>query len=225
LERGKVIPMGIGPGRRGDLAAALPPALLARVLDDVREGIMLVASQGRLLFANPAARRLLGGGAALALSAGRVRSPDGVADRLLHRAIEQACGADPPALQSVVIHQVDRIPLVITVRCVRDAGCDAHALLLAIDPHPDVDGLAAALRACFGLTRSEAEVAAAVAEGRAVAAIARQRGVAVGTIRTQLKRIAAKLGCARQSQIAAIVNAVPPAQAEAVSWREPPPRR
>jgi DNA-binding CsgD family transcriptional regulator len=98
-------------------------------------------------------------------------------------------------------------------------------LLLAIDPHPDVDGLAEALSDCFGLTRSEAVVAAAVAEGRAVAGIARQRGVAIDTVRTQLKRIAAKLGCARQSQIAAIVNAVPPARAHLVARSETPSQR
>jgi DNA-binding CsgD family transcriptional regulator len=190
---------------------ALPP-LITSILNDVREGVLLVAPKGRLMFANLAARALLDGGGPLVLSGGRVRCRNAADDRALHRAIERACAPNPPAPEGIVIHQADRIPLVVRVRCITDDSNRAHALLLATDPHPDVGDIADSLIGCFGLTRSEAEVAAAIAEGRAVSAIARKRRVSVDTIRTQLKRIAAKLGCTRQSQIAAIVNAVPPSR-------------
>ena len=195
---------------RAPEGAPVPTDLLAQILDEVREGVMLVGQQGRLVLANRAARRLLGGGGPIDLRSGRVRCRDQGSDRLLHRAIEQACGGDGQKREAVVLSQAGGIPLIVTVSCARAPGHAGQALLLAFDPYPDGDGLTASLRTCFGLTTSEAEVAGAVAEGMSVTDIARRRQVAVGTIRSQLKRIAAKLGCTRQSQIAAIVNAVPP---------------
>ena len=197
-------------GARAPAAAPVPSDLLAQILDEVREGVMLVGQQGRLVLANRAARRLLAGGGPIDLRSGRVRCRDQASDRLLHRAIEQACAGEGEHREAVVLSQAGGIPLIVTVSCTRAPGHAGQALLLAFDPYPDGDGLTASLRTCFGLTPSEAEVAGAVAEGRAVTDIARRRQVAVGTIRSQLKRIAAKLGCTRQSQIAAIVNAVPP---------------
>lgn len=211
MERGEAIKVRAGSVGRDATDHSPSPALLARVLDEMRDGVMVANAQGRLLFTNPAAQRLLRGDSPLTLRGGRVRCSEPADDRLLQRSIERACGRDLPGFQSVVIHQKSGIPIVVTVRCIREVAHDAHALLLATDPHREVASLAAALRNCFGLTPSEAEVAAAVGAGRSVAAIARQRGVAVDTVRTQLKRITAKLGCARQAQIAAIVNAIPPA--------------
>lgn len=185
-------------------------ALLAHILGQVREGVMLVDARSGLLFANPQALKLIGDGGPLALRAGRIRCHDPASDRLLQRTVESACAADATYAQSLIIRQRERIATVVTVKCARAAGQDAHALLIAVRPDPDVRNLVATIRACFGLTLSEAEVAAEIGAGRSLFEIANSRGVSINTIRTQVKRIAAKLGCARQSQIAVIVNAVPP---------------
>ena len=65
------------------------------------------------------------------------------------------------------------------------------------------------LRSLYGLTRAEAEIAVRIADGVGPAGIAGERGVSVATVRAQVKALAAKLGCARQSEIAALVRALP----------------
>lgn len=60
--------------------------------------------------------------------------------------------------------------------------------------------------ALFGLTASEAAVAAAVGAGQSLEDIAAARGVSVQTVRTQLKQIFAKTGTNRQSALAALIE-------------------
>jgi DNA-binding CsgD family transcriptional regulator len=193
---------------------SLAPALLHHILDDIRDAVMLVGDGGRLLYANSAAEALLARDGPLKVRQGRLRSRAGASDTALRRAIDSACAGEPPATQAIVMDHPDQVPLVVVVKCppdseFADATSPGRALLLTFDPHPDGKRLVGPLRECFGLTKSEAEVAAAIAEGSSVARIAERRRVAVNTIRSQIKIIAAKFGCTRQSQIAAIVNAVP----------------
>ena len=195
------------PGRTA--RRALSATLLARVLDDVRDVVMIAGKDGRLHYANAAAVALLAREGPLAASQGRLRWSTDRPDLTLRRAIERACTDVAAAIQAVVLNHPGQVPLVVVVKCFETGEGARHALLLAHDSHPDGDRLIGPLRECFGLTRSEAEVAAGIAEGRSIERIAELREVAVSTIRTQVKHISAKLGCTRQSQIAAIVKAVP----------------
>jgi DNA-binding CsgD family transcriptional regulator len=197
------------PGVRPRSGFAPAPALLERILEDVRDVVMVVARDGRILYANGAAAELLARRGPLQSSQGRIRSSSEVPELTLRRAIERACNDDAPSTQAVVMHHPDQVPLVVVVKCVETVEATRHALLLTFDSHPHGDRLIGPLRECFGLTRSEAEVSAAIAEGATISQIAARRKVAVSTIRTQVKHISAKLGCTRQSQIAAIVKAVP----------------
>jgi DNA-binding CsgD family transcriptional regulator len=52
-------------------------------------------------------------------------------------------------------------------------------------------------------------VASGVAEGLTLDEIAERHGVAVGTVRTQVKSVFAKTGSNRQSQLAALLAAQP----------------
>ncbi|MGZ8347953.1 MAG: helix-turn-helix transcriptional regulator [Allosphingosinicella sp.] len=183
--------------------------MLGQILDDVRDVVLVVGRDSRILYANTAAEELLARNGPLKSSQGRIRLWGEVSDLTLRRAIERACTDGAPATQAVVMHHPDQVPLVVVVKCVENEVGVRQVLLLAFDSHPQGDRLIAPLRECFGLTRSEAEVAAAVAEGTTITQIAARRKVAVSTIRTQIKNISAKLGCTRQSQIAAIVKAVP----------------
>jgi DNA-binding CsgD family transcriptional regulator len=58
------------------------------------------------------------------------------------------------------------------------------------------------LGALYGLTRSEAEVALAVATGKPRDLIAEERGVTVDTVRSQIKAIYQKLGVRREADLA-----------------------
>jgi DNA-binding CsgD family transcriptional regulator/PAS domain-containing protein len=66
---------------------------------------------------------------------------------------------------------------------------------------PDLGSVQTAYR----LTRAEAEVAVLVAQGRSVREIAAARGVAVGTVRNQLKQVFAKTGVRRQAALVRVL--------------------
>ena len=66
------------------------------------------------------------------------------------------------------------------------------------------------LSTLFGLTRAEAEIASGIGNDMSLHQLAEVRQVALSTIRTQLKQIASKMGCNRQSQIASLVRSIIP---------------
>ena len=61
------------------------------------------------------------------------------------------------------------------------------------------------LRDLFGLTRTEASVAAALGRGQSLDDIATGMGIGIGTARTHLKRILTKTGMHRQAQLVALL--------------------
>lgn len=61
------------------------------------------------------------------------------------------------------------------------------------------------LRDLFGLTRTEASVAAALGRGQSMDDIATEMGIGIGTARTHLKRILTKTGMHRQAQLVALL--------------------
>lgn len=67
----------------------------------------------------------------------------------------------------------------------------------------------------LGLTRAEAAVAVGLAAGRDVRTLARRRGVSPETVRSQLKSVLAKTGCARQSELVRLLLAGP------TGWPDP----
>lgn len=68
---------------------------------------------------------------------------------------------------------------------------------------------AALIRGLFDLTPAEARVASGITEGLSVNQIASRNNVASETVRAQIKAVFAKLGVNRQSQVAALLAAVP----------------
>lgn len=57
----------------------------------------------------------------------------------------------------------------------------------------------------FGLTRTEAAVAAALGRGRSLEEIAAGMGIGLGTVRSHLKHILAKTGTHRQAEAVALL--------------------
>ena len=83
-------------------------------------------------------------------------------------------------------------------------GGERPAVLLFIrDPEAPIE--LARLRDLFGLTRTEAAIAAALARGQSVDDIAMDMGIGIGTARTHLKRILAKTGMHRQAQLVGLL--------------------
>jgi DNA-binding CsgD family transcriptional regulator len=96
--------------------------------------------------------------------------------------------------------------LVAPFRPARDGfGAPLPAAILFIHD-PEHGGLSQPLlQELFALTPAEAAVAAALACGRTVEAIATDCGISLNTARTHLKRIFAKTGTRRQAEAVALL--------------------
>jgi DNA-binding CsgD family transcriptional regulator len=79
-------------------------------------------------------------------------------------------------------------------------------LVTVRDVHACDPSVAPRLRQLYRLSSSEAAIAVLLAEGFAPDEIAAQRGAAIGTVRVQVKTVAAKMECRGQREIAAAVN-------------------
>ena len=82
----------------------------------------------------------------------------------------------------------------------------ARAIVLAIDPKADEPADPAVVRDMLGLTLGEARVAALIGAGLAPREAAEKLGIAEETARTALKRVFAKTGVSRQSELAAMLT-------------------
>lgn len=85
----------------------------------------------------------------------------------------------------------------------RTPGFGARALIIVHGPGMDEARVAIAAGSLYGLSASVAAVAAQLAVGRSPAAIAHKRGVSLGTIRTQVRRIYEKVGVTSQLELSA----------------------
>jgi DNA-binding CsgD family transcriptional regulator len=115
--------------------------------------------------------------------------------------------AGPTPLQTVIVRgaSVASTPLILDVM-------PMPSLLLGFTSGPRVVVVArgargiharkaALLRAAYGLTPAETEIALLLAQAKSAEAIAQERQVAVCTVRDQIKSVLAKLGVSRQVEL------------------------
>ncbi len=93
---------------------------------------------------------------------------------------------------------------------IREVFLDARLLIMALQSGPNQFADPAILRDLLGLTLGEARVASRVAAGRTPRESARELGVSEETTRTVLKRVFAKVGVSRQSELAALIARIVP---------------
>jgi DNA-binding CsgD family transcriptional regulator len=81
-----------------------------------------------------------------------------------------------------------------------------RAVVLVFDAAPDEPPDPALVRDLLGLTLGEARVAALVGSGLAPREAAEKLGITEGTARTVLKRVFAKVGVSRQSELTSLLT-------------------
>jgi DNA-binding CsgD family transcriptional regulator len=172
---------------------ALQAGLLARVLDEIDHGLLLVDLTGRLLHANRPARRELAGGRALrevdgmlwaALPAwqARIRQALRDAERDCRSIVELDAEGEPLSLAFVplaMLHGSGTIDTVL-IMCSRRATCETLTMQM----------FARAKR----LTPAEQAVLAQLCAGRGAREIACLQGICVSTVRTHIKNVRQKTG-------------------------------
>ncbi|MBC7728292.1 MAG: helix-turn-helix transcriptional regulator [Microbacteriaceae bacterium] len=190
-------------------ASGLPNELLQGVIDALDIGVLVCDERGRLLLANAAARRELDTGGVLQLTPeGALNVCRGTGLLVLRRAVHAASLAR--SYQLVPLRSGDR-QLLVSVQPVQAAEGAAPCALLLLGRRRLCPDLAVQeLGRLYALTAAERDVLASLLAGISVAVLARGRGVAVSTVRTQVAALRAKFGVRRIDDITRLVAELPP---------------
>jgi len=168
---------------------------------------MLVDATGRVVEANPLMEALpeqVRWTAGNRMTLADPRANEALADALT--AIETTSSASRTLpLRDEAGQPVALMHIVPIKRSAHDILARSYALLLVTPltggrtPSPDL------LKSLFSLTASEARVAKGLARGETVEQIAAQGGVAVTTVRSQVRKVLEKTGCGRQAEVASLL--------------------
>lgn len=167
-------------------------------------GVILVTADGSVRFANSEATRLIRRGAGIRVSEGRLTAGTREDADGLRRLIVGASGprSEFAADGLLAIRRPGRRPLGLLVAPLQSAAggtAAADVIVLVRDPDRPTTPLAA-LRAVHGLTATEAGIAAALMDGKALAEIAAEHGSKAATVRKQVKSLLAKTDTRRQAE-------------------------
>jgi len=168
-----------------------------------------------VVYANPAAHRLMAVGCGILVANGRLLAAATDAHAWLARTVSTlASGGEGHDMRSArMIAPPDRGPAVLAI-VVAQARRDAEpqsapdAMVILHRPEPRLGPATAVLAASFGLTDGEIRVLGALVSGGALTAVARQLRIGHETVRSHLKSIFAKTGTHRQGELIALVLAL-----------------
>jgi len=204
-----------GPERRNGPGAGLAK-LLASVLDEVDYGLVLMAADGHVVHANHAARVELAGSKSLQLSGKRLTGRSTVDQRALDDALAGArdggkrrmlAFAPANALSEGKSCDLSIVPLPAAL----SSNHTGHAVLIALPRSRIAETLSVdAYARELGLSRREQQVLSALCEGLRVKEIAAKLEIGDETVRSHVKRLKAKTGCAGIVDIVNQVSRLPP---------------
>jgi DNA-binding CsgD family transcriptional regulator len=191
-------------------AATVQSAL--QLVDQLACAAMALGPDGRVSCCNRGAERLLGSD--MNLKHGRLTVADPAGNAALQRLIAAAVGEGSRALSAqptpLVIQRSGRRPLLIEAFGIPEMLADPFLRSGTILVFSDLDDRLildeGRLRKVFGLTPAEARLAALVGGGQSPRNAAGQLGVTEESARTTLKRVFAKIGVSRQSELTAMLS-------------------
>jgi DNA-binding CsgD family transcriptional regulator len=184
--------------------------VLTGSFDRLAMAALIVDGKGRVLRHTPALEKICADGNHLTIQRGRLvaRRPDdqGLLAAAIASMSARRAGAGP---RSVVLHHRSGTSRPITVDVLPvvthniDLRAYDHALLVVRATASGDRRRANILYENFRMTEAEVKIALALLEGQKPEAIAKARGVTVGTVRIQIKSLLAKAGVKRQIELVA----------------------
>jgi DNA-binding CsgD family transcriptional regulator/PAS domain-containing protein len=183
----------------------------AEALDRVVQGVLIVAANGEILFANRAAESLLAeaDGIRTEKSALRARTPADTAQfqRLIAAAAERSDGAGGVM---ALARPVPRRPLSVLVApiTIESTWCVTArraAIVFVADPDSAPRTAQDQLRNLHRLTPAEAAVAIAIARGEGLQAVADELKISLTTARTHLQHVFEKTETRRQAELVRLI--------------------
>lgn len=195
---------------RGRLAAADRKAELSNeILNAFGGAVIAVSPAGRVLYTNAAAEGILNRGDGVQARNGVLVARAVSADRHLKEAIARASEPKSPKATAIAVPRAGGGKYDLCFTPARSAGAGRQILITASDPDSRDCTLQERLRQLYRLTPTEADLAVRITEGAAVGEVARERGVTLGTVQSQMKAVLAKLDCHRQAEVVRIVASLP----------------
>jgi len=192
-------------------------AALAGALDGISVAVLLVDIDGRVTYANATGEVMLETGKVLRRANGRMRAPDGNADRVLRGVIaampagdakESVNGAAVPLKASNGEQFVAHVlPLTSGLRRQVGAKYAAVAAVFVRKAGLDLPDPVDALAESYKLTPAELRVVMAVVNLGGVPEIAPVLGMSEATVRTHLRHVFDKTGANRQADLVKLVAA------------------
>ncbi len=153
--------------------------------------------------ATPRAYRLLNGASLLSLDAGRITTETSARGTELSDAIASVVGSG--TTQSIAWAGPDGVAQEFLCAPLPNGTDEPSAMIVMNVEIGAFDRFCETLERNHGLTPSEAEVAAHLAQGRSIDEIAAAKGTSTHTVRTQVKQAFAKTGTSRQGELIALV--------------------
>jgi DNA-binding CsgD family transcriptional regulator len=189
------------------------------VLDALDEPLACVLPDGRLHRANRAFVQLLRSGHVLSDKQGSLRIEDPDIQRQFTRALRECChlaeggaSSDPAAPFTLRVDQRTGPPVFVTVAPLADVQLKSWAgrpcALVRID-EPAREVAAELLIEALGLSPAEARLVSELCAGGTLALAAQRIGISLNTAKTELASAFSKTGTARQSELMALVAALP----------------
>ncbi len=188
------------------------------ILDRFSVGIILLDSAHRVVFANASARSFVPSGKRLRPGGLIYDSFTSVPTRRLGDLLKSAQDGAATAATNIPYspYVTDSSSLMLFVSSLRSGEAaqlgralqDATAILFVCDPARPIDVPFASMIEAYGLTPAEARVALCAASGATIPETAHRLNVSPNTIKTHLRKVFAKTGTNRQTELARLMASV-----------------
>jgi DNA-binding CsgD family transcriptional regulator len=187
------------------------------VLDRLSVGIILLDRAGRVMFANTAARAMTASDGPLRLRNSVLAAVSAAHSQQLGELIGAAACGDALVRTMGLPHPHDGRIFTVLTSSLRSRDIDrfgslglrdAAAMLVIRDPARPMQVPVEWIMDAYGLTMAEARVALCAASGATIPETALRLNVSPNTIKTHLRKVFAKTGTSRQSELARMVASI-----------------
>jgi DNA-binding CsgD family transcriptional regulator/PAS domain-containing protein len=191
------------------------PHWLARAIDGLTTGVVLLGNRGQVVFANQEGERILGRRDGLRLTECGLRAVDPSADRELRRCVAAAQRRASSGRLAIPRPTSSNTPYIVRIVSLPSDPFSVGRLagVFVVDPDRRSPVEAEDLIATFALSPSQARVAARLCQGETLKEAAAAEGIAFETARVHLKGVFRKTKTHRQPElIGLLLDALPSVQ-------------
>jgi len=198
-------------GRPDVIRALIDNGMLADAIEAAGFGVVLVAEDGWIIFANTIARELIRRGIALQSTAGRLEATTAEATARLRALIKSDSGQSnrggTAASTLALARRADRQPLLAHVTAFGGhngrppRGPRTAAAIVISDPERYAALRLEAFSSLYGLTAAETRVLQEIVGGQGLVKAAATLGISPTTARTHMQRIFGKTATKRQTEL------------------------